>query len=375
VTLANPETLSDINNNNIYVKSESPPYPTGTVIQVNNYEEEKNASFVYVTLPLEEQIIGQAIRIIPSLKFNQLIDLKNFSEKNAIVQSTRASVLENGQKNDFIYYNKNWIKLGHTHKVANVAELNHLQFAQVGNIAQTVIDGQISPLIYSGQEWLPLNNEMRTVQSEAELNALPAKTGDLVAVVDIESNHNDQFFYANGKWIKKIHGGDAGEIVINAEQIELNQSSQISTASISGGGGQVTLNIDKMLYLTDSQVSTSVQESLGNGGNLNISEAQFVIINNGQIIAQAYQGRGGNIHLGAQQLLKSPCSQISASSEMGIDGNVEIDSPDIDIDAFMVILPDGYIEPELNHCTPEELENPSTFKVDLSRKTNLPFGK
>ncbi|MEK8020741.1 MAG: hypothetical protein VSS75_028060 [Candidatus Parabeggiatoa sp.] len=130
-----------------------------------------------------------------------------------------------------------------------------------------------------------------------------------------------------------------------------------------------------MVYLNNSQVSTSVQEGVGNGGDLTITEPQFVIMNNGQIIAQANEGRGGNIRLGSKQLVKSPCSQISASSKRGIDGNVQIDSPDVDMDAFMVILPGGYVEAQLKHCTTEEIENPSTFKIDLSRKRTGPFFK
>jgi len=380
VTLANQEALSEINNN-WYIEPESPPYSAGTLIKVNDYEEGKPATFVYMTFSIFSmndtiigQTLGQTIRVIEPLRITHVVELKEVSDKISLAEGTRASVLDSGGGADFIYYNKAWIKLGATHKVANVTTLNHLQFAQAGNVTQVVRNGQRQRLIYSGQDWLPLSDEARTVESLAELNQLSAKTGDLVAVVDVNTGHYDHFFYADGKWIKKIRGGDAGQIVINADQIQLTQGSEISTGSISGGGGSVTLNVDKQVLLTDSQISTSVQESVGNGGDLSISEPQFVIMNNGQIIAQAYEGRGGNIHMGSKQLVKSPCSQISASSQLGIDGNVQIDSPDVDMDAFMVILPGGYVEAQLNKpCTQEEIENPSTFKIDLNRNRSLPF--
>ena len=119
---------------------------------------------------------------------------------------------------------------------------------------------------------MPLNSdETGIVKNLAELNKLSAKTGDIVAVVDAGNAQYDHFFYADGQWKKQIRGGDAGQIVINADHVQLTNSSEISTGSISGGGGSVTLNVDKLVYLTDSQVSSSVQESVGNGGDLSIS--------------------------------------------------------------------------------------------------------
>jgi len=87
-------------------------------------------------------------------------------------------------------------------------------------------------------------------------------------------------------------------------------------------------------------------------------------MNNGQIIAQAHQGRGGNIRLGSQQLVKSPSSQISASSRLGIDGNVAIDSPTVNLDDFLVLLPGGVIEEaQLKGCDVDEISELSTFDV------------
>ncbi|EDN68545.1 hypothetical protein BGP_2091 [Beggiatoa sp. PS] len=50
---------------------------------------------------------------------------------------------------------------------------------------------------------------------------------------------------------------------------------------------------------------------------------------------------------------------------MGIDGNVQIDSPAVDMDAMLVVLPGGHIEAQLKTCNiAEELDNPTyTFQV------------
>ena len=90
-------------------------------------------------------------------------------------------------------------------------------------------------------------------------------------------------------------------------------------------------------------------------------------MNNGQIIAQAHEGRGGNIRLGSQQLVKSPCSQISASSRLGIDGEVAIDSPSVNLDDFLVLLPGGVIEEaQLKGCDVDEISELSTFDVKMA---------
>ncbi len=92
-------------------------------------------------------------------------------------------------------------------------------------------------------------------------------------------------------------------------------------------------------------------------------------MDNGRIVAQAHAGRGGNIRLTSDNLLKSNNRLVSASSRLGIDGDVEIDSPEINLDDFLVVLPGGYIDnaklPKLCHI--EDLNELSTFRVETVR--------
>jgi len=250
-------------------------------------------------------------------------------------------------------------------RVADIAAMNALSIAKTGTITKIVQaeNGQPSSFIYSGQQWLPINDSEHTIVSNlAELNQLSAKPGDLIGVLDAGDGQHEHFFYADGEWKKQIRGGDAGQIVIKADKLQVTNNSEIATASVSGGGGNVTLNVDKMVFLTDSQITTSVQEGAGNGGDLTISGPQFVIMNDGEIIAQAYEGRGGNIRLGSKQLIKSPCSQISASSKLGIDGNVNVESPIINMDDFLVVLPGARPEAKFStRCQFEDWDDISTF--------------
>ncbi|MEK8019206.1 MAG: hypothetical protein VSS75_020235, partial [Candidatus Parabeggiatoa sp.] len=172
------------------------------------------------------------------------------------------------------------------------------------------------------------------------------------------------------------YAGPAGNIEVTARHLSIGNGGAIDTSAVNAGGGNITINATDMIYLFDQgRITTSVQSGIEDGGNIDIANSRFILLNQGQITAQADAGNGGNIRIVAEQFIKSYESLVCASSRLGLDGNVQIDSPDIDMDAFMVILPGGYVEAQLKHCTTEEIENPSTFKIDLTRQRTVPFGK
>jgi len=147
----------------------------------------------------------------------------------------------------------------------------------------------------------------------------------------------------------------------------MSNDSAITTAAVNAGGGGLTLKADHLVLLTDSQITTRVQKGAGDGGDLTIEGPQFVVMNNGQIIAQAHEGRGGNIHVGSRQLVQSPCSRISASSRLGIDGDVTIESPSVNLDDFLVVLPGKVLEPaKPNDCDVDDISELSTFDVNMA---------
>ncbi len=172
------------------------------------------------------------------------------------------------------------------------------------------------------------------------------------------------------------NAGMAGNIILSANAMTFIKGGFISTSTQNAGGGNITINTPNLLYSQKGQITTSVKGGTGDGGNITISHPTFFVLDKGQIIAQAEEGEGGNIIMRSNQFIASPDSLVSASSRLGIDGEVKIDSPAVDLDAMLVVLPGGYIdEVQLRQCTQEEIENPSTFKVDLTRKRTVPFGK
>ena len=325
----------------------SPPYTDGTLIHVEDIGNGKAADYVYVVTtytdgPEVGLFKGRAFRI----KYYQVTDtaaLHTLTDSTDVSIGTQVDVaqVQDGNPARLVFNGTDWVTYGTVLEVADIAAREALEIAKPGYI----VNLPTGSTIYTGSEWINLGNTYR-VNNLTERNSLNVQQGDLVKIANVDDGgygHFHSFLYADGKWIQQIRGGDAGTITINADSIQLTDGSEISTGSISGGGGSVTLNVDKLVFLSNSQVSTSVQEGVGSGGDLTITEPQF-IINNGQIIAQANEGQGGNIHIKSEKFIISSNSIIDASSTLGLDGEVQIDSVDMNMEGFLVILPDAVVE-------------------------------
>ena len=343
------------------------PYSSGTLIQVNDMGNGKPAQFVYsadIVLP-NGRIEGAPIRI-SSFNVANTAALNQITEQKFLANGDMATV---SNQTRFVFYDQQWIPLTGNHiQAADLSKiLEGLSQAQTGNIAKVADAGSGQPVdfIYTGRNWIPLNVRYE-VANLVQRDQIPAETGDIVKVAN--AGKGETFFYADGTWIKQIKGGQAGTITIHAsEGIHLSAHSQMTTEAVSAGGGTITIEASPLVELTDSRITTSVQEGLGNGGDITVSKPMFVIMDNGKIIAQAYEGRGGNIRISSKELITSPDSLVSASSRLGIDGKVDIESPAVNLDDFLVVLPDGYDEIQLQlpkGCTVEDILNPkTTFQI------------
>jgi len=328
VVLNNTEEL--YLSNKPYNLDEKIPFANGQIIRVKDVGDGKPANFVSLTNL--ENSKSQTI----SLKINQFT-FKDMAEMNGMTDSLQdyptALVLDSGK--EFIYIDDKWQALNNINNVDNINAMDTLNLAQVGNI--------VKDKIYTGDRWIPLNNiEHKSVANLAELDKILAKEGDLIDVNDV-NGQLEHFFYADGKWLQQVKGGDAGNIQITADNILLTNS-EISTESISASGGNVVINTNGLIFVDNGKITASVKDSAGNGGNLTISKPHFIVLNNSQIIDQANKGNGGNINFQSEQLTTSPTSLISASSKLGLYGNVQIESPDMNLEGFLVILSDETVE-------------------------------
>jgi hypothetical protein len=163
---------------------------------------------------------------------------------------------------------------------------------------------------------------------------LSVQPGDVVKVTQAEGDRPNSYFYVDGHWQERVHGGETGTVTLQTQDLHLTDSA-ITTEAISAGGGSINLKADKLVLLDRGQITTSVTGGLEKGGNIVINHPTFVVLNQGQVKAQADEGQGGNIRIEANQFIASPKSLVSASSRLGINGLVVISAPNENISGSM----------------------------------------
>jgi filamentous hemagglutinin family protein len=142
--------------------------------------------------------------------------------------------------------------------------------------------------------------------------------------------------------------GNAGDLTINTNSLNLNQGTMTAT-SLLGEGGDINLQVKKDLILVNnSAISTQAgtqNTGGGNGGNIKVNAGVVAALKNSNINANAFNGNGGNIQITTQGLFVAPDSAITASSQQGIDGLIRIISPDINPTSAIVELPINVTDP------------------------------
>ncbi|MDM8566649.1 filamentous hemagglutinin N-terminal domain-containing protein [Candidatus Halobeggiatoa sp. HSG11] len=316
------------------------PYANDIVIQVNDMGDGTTGKFMYSNIPLPTNgLIAIDAARIRHFTVADAVTLHQLLENTTIKEGDEANV---GNER-FIFADNRWVPLtGNMIQVTDVPSSETLVKPQVGNIAK-VSD---TDFIYTGQHWINLNSNQREVTNLSELQELTAETGDLVKVAG-GTYQQANFFYADGQWLKQVKGGNAGTITITAnDAIRLFNDSTITTEAASSGGGGVNIDSPGFILLQDSQITTSVLEGVGTGGDMNLNP-KFIVLDNANIIARANEGHGGNININTNGIYRFPpesASSIDASSKLGVDGEVVVNSPDMNMEGFLVILSDETVE-------------------------------
>lgn len=145
--------------------------------------------------------------------------------------------------------------------------------------------------------------------------------------------------------------GQAGNLELTANSIELNNNAGIIATTLSGNGGNITLQVQDLLLLRHgSEISTSAgtAQQGGDGGNITINTPFIVAVpkEDSDISADAFTGTGGNIQITATGIYgiqfrpkDTPLSDITASSQFGIQGTVQINTPEVDPSRGLTNLP------------------------------------
>ncbi len=146
--------------------------------------------------------------------------------------------------------------------------------------------------------------------------------------------------------------GIGGTISLRGDNLFLDNQARVSATTASTDGGNITLVMDDAILLRrQSNIATDAGTAGagGDSGNIEIV-TPFIIappLENSDITANAFTGNGGNIDITTNALFgiefreeQTPLSDITASSQFGLAGTVVINNPDVDPTSGLVELPD-----------------------------------
>ncbi|MEL4894775.1 two-partner secretion domain-containing protein [Crocosphaera sp. Alani8] len=210
--------------------------------------------------------------------------------------------------------------------------LGSLSFTQ-GNAGNVIIDTTL--LETKGPNLNPVAFDLPDEESGSlTLSGLITSSASRVEAVDLDSiQGNAGNVVINAKQINlsdngvisvgNIGVGNGGQLFINSDQINLSNFSQISSETNFKNAGNITLN-GNSISLNQSQITSSSEgEVQGDGGNIFINVGGL-LLRESLIRANANQGDAGNIFIKADALLQDTNSFITATSTLGIDGEVNI---------------------------------------------------
>jgi filamentous hemagglutinin family protein len=169
--------------------------------------------------------------------------------------------------------------------------------------------------------------------------------------------------------IKDPGTGNAGNLQINANEVDLIAESSISAATSGGEGGNVFLSSNN-LVLRNSSINTNALNN-GNSGNINLDTGALVL-QSSSITANAVEGRGGNIKALTQGLFLTPDSRIIATSETGFNGTVQINTSQLNIVNPVITNQIFQSTQPFNTCFPEPSNLPN--ELSISGKGGQPQG-
>ena len=137
---------------------------------------------------------------------------------------------------------------------------------------------------------------------------------------------------------------NGGDITIQTGGHVLVDNSELS-ASAKLDGGSVRLYGDGNFFFRDGRITAEAGQD---GGNIFVEAPDTLVLQRSRLSANAIHGHGGYILITADGFLPSIETSITASSEFGVQGTVEIRTPDTDVGSGLVVLPETLVSKNIN---------------------------
>ena len=223
---------------------------------------------------------------------------------------------------------------------------NNLQLDQTQITASTSGQGSSGIIQIQGNNITLTNNSSISTAVEPE-----AVTPDPLIVGNINIETQSLQLSNNSQITVSSQGeGAAGNLTVNADFVELNQSNlQAETVA---GNGNIILNTQDLRSRRNSQITTNATGE-ATGGNIEMNTNLLVALENSDISANAEQAFGGRIIINANAIFgtqfrnfQTLASDITATSELGaqFSGTVELNS-EVDPSQGLVEFPQTLVDP------------------------------
>ncbi|OKH31061.1 hypothetical protein NIES2119_29690 [[Phormidium ambiguum] IAM M-71] len=148
--------------------------------------------------------------------------------------------------------------------------------------------------------------------------------------------------------------GDAGNLIVQANAVLMDNQAGLEGTSASGEGGNFTVRSQILQMRRNSFISATAgtEGGTGNGGNININTETLVALENSDITANSVTSQGGKVTINAQaifgiqyRLTNTPNSDITATGGTpDLSGTVQINTPDVRTTNALVKLPENFAD-------------------------------
>lgn len=218
----------------------------------------------------------------------------------------------------------------------------------------------VAPALSGDSGMITINAENLVLESGAEISSTTFGAGN---AGDIKLNINNNFnaggtydangttvlsgIYANTKIFTENFSGKAGNIIINAKNINLTDKGTISNTSFTAGdAGTISINVTHSLSIQDDANIQNIALNKGNGGDINLNIGNSLHLSNPQnseftdtsIASQVSSdgsGQGGNINIKAGAIEVFDGTRISSETfGLGNAGNINIEADNINLRGF-----------------------------------------
>ncbi|NEQ97433.1 MAG: filamentous hemagglutinin N-terminal domain-containing protein, partial [Cyanothece sp. SIO2G6] len=135
-------------------------------------------------------------------------------------------------------------------------------------------------------------------------------------------------------------GGNAGEITVTTDRLNIADNAAVAVNSDNGDGTAGNININAAIVsLSDDGAIAAETDAGGEGSpaNIRLNEVQRLTVDSGQISSSTQSGEAGQVVVDANRVVVSNSGQISSSSIDGTAGSVEVvDGDRLTVDSGLI---------------------------------------